>query len=209
MRNLGVFIVLFGIVMILNTSAQAVPVADQISAAIASNDYKLVQSLVKDNPSVVGHAEDSLLMNVYNNIVNQPQGAARAMATASTIAPGITPKDAKSVAENVKKIVKLIADKALFVCNPEANANTSQVQAPGDGKKLEDQKAIGSILASAEDIAKTPAIVAVEPQLFAAIEAQRSECATDEDALLAQLPGHQPQRLPPHIVPPPTPASPD
>lgn len=211
MKSFSQFIVCAGLVLSFSVPAHAVPVTDQIAAAINNNDHKLVQTLVKDNPQLTGKTEDMLLKNVFTNVEKQPQGAAKTMLTASMIAPGITPKDASMVAEGVRKIVKLIADKALFVCNPEANANTSQVKAGTDGKNKEDMLAIHKILGAAEDVAKTPAIVAVDPKLFADISAMRSRCEM-EDAMLAESPKHRVQHLPPNITPPPLPpppASPD
>ncbi len=212
MRRFHKSLFILGVVLSLSAPVQAATVADRIVTAIANNDYAQVQTLVRSNPNMTGAATDSLLKKVLGNVVDKPQGAARSMTTASVIAPGITPTDAKPVAENLRKLVKLIADKQLLICNPEAQANVGDVQAAMDPRKIEDAKAVASILDSAEDIAKTPAIVAVDPKLFADIDAQRSQCQTGDDALLAQSPGFRPQRFPHNIkpVPPPiNPASPD
>lgn len=210
-------LIIAGVLAVLSAPAYAATPAEQIVSAIAVGNYGLVESIVKLNPGSTGHAENTLLTNVYGNVVPQPQGAAKAMSTASVIAPGITPTDAKPVAEGVRKIVKLIADKALLVCNPETNANTGDVQTPADPKKVADAKAVSSVLESAQEIAKMPAIVAVDPQLFSDIDAMMAACETGEEALLAQLPGSRPRTLPPHLIPPPfppftpppTPASPN
>ena len=214
MRSLNKLLIVCGFVLSTISFAHAASIAEQIVTAIAGNDFNRVQTLVKNNPNTTGQAENSLITSAHGNLESMPQNAAKAMSTASTLAPGITPPDAKAVAENVRNLVKTIADKALLNCNPEANDNTGQLQTSESSKKIADQKAIASILDYAEEIAKTPAIVAVEPQLFADIAAMRAQC---EEALLAQLPGQQPQNLPPGLIPtpipppspPPIPASPD
>jgi hypothetical protein len=205
-------VVVAGIFLASVPSARAATVSEQITTAIADKNYRHVQTLAKSDPNVVGHAENSLLKHAQGNLTKRPQDSANAMAAAAAIAPGITPKDAREVADNVKNIVKDIADKALFLCNPESNANTAQVRTPEEKKKIEDAKAIASVLESSENIAKTPAVVAVAPRLFADIAAQRQACI--EDPLLAQSANFQrPSRpvrpIPPEPPPPPPPASPN
>jgi len=200
-----------GLFFIFSSAANAGNVSDQIKDAVRKGDFNLVQTLVGKNPGTTGKAEDTLLKHVHGKIENDPVHASKAMSTASFLAPGIIPPDAPNVADNVQKIVKLIADKALYVCNPEANDNASQLQTPEQKRKIETAKAVAKILDDAGTIAQLPVIVAIRPQLFAEIQAQSAQCATD-DALLAQKPGYRPQRFPPHLIPdpvPPTPASPD
>ncbi len=213
MRQFQKLLFVLGFTLFACAQTQAATVAEQIVSAIASSDYALVQTLVKSNPNMTGKAEDTLLKKVLGNVVDKPQGAAKTMSTASVIAPGITPADARTVAEGLRKVVKLIADKQLLICNPEAQANVSDTQTAPDPKKVADAKAVASILDSAEDIAKTPAIVAIDPKLFAEIDAQRAQCQTGDEALLAQSPsnrpGHQRPNIIPPIIPPVNPASPD
>lgn len=206
MRTLR-FLIAALFVVALNTSANAVPAADQINAAIRNNDYKLVQILVKNNPQVLGQAEDLLLKNVALNIEKQPQSALKTMTVATSMSPSIQAKDAKIVAEDLRKIVKIIVDQALFLCNPEANSNTSEVKVSTANRNSADIKAVSDVLGSTEEIAKLPPIIAVDPNLYSEIGAMRSRCDT-EDPLLAQLPNSHIHHFPPD-PPPPPPASPD
>ena len=170
MRNI---LVVLGCLAVVSFSAQAASVSDQIVSAIAKGDYKTVQTLVGNHPGTTGRAEDALLDKVLDKLISKPQDAAQAMTVASAMTAGITPADAPSVAQDLRKIVKTIADKSLLICNPEANANTGEVNAPTDLKKVADAKAIIAILDSAEAMAHTPVIMAVDPKLYAQIQAHR------------------------------------
>ena len=215
MRRVQNFLVVIGCLAVLSFSAQAASVSDQIVSAIAKGDYKTVQALVGNHPGTTGKAENALLSSTLDKLISKPQEAAVAMTVASSMTAGIKPADAASVAQDLRKIVKTIADKALLICNPETNANTGELNATADPKKVADAKAIASILDSAEAIAQTPAIVAIDPQLFAQIQAQSDQCETGDDALLAQKPNFRPQTILPHLqnpgFPPPNKhqASPD
>jgi hypothetical protein len=201
-----------GLFLTLTSTAYAAGVSDQVKDAVVKGDFNLVQSLVGKNPGATGKAEDALLKRTYGKLVDDPEHAAKAMSTASYLAPGIIPPDAQSVVDGLEKIVKLITDKSLLICNPEANANSGELQTPVDPKKIAAAKAVAAVLDDAGKIAQLPVIVAVQPQLFAQIQAASAQCETGDEASLAQMP-HLPQHLPPHLVPVPDPrphpASPD
>ncbi|MDD5587331.1 MAG: hypothetical protein PHY92_10340 [Alphaproteobacteria bacterium] len=206
------FLVVATFLALAGIPAQAASIAAQITSALAKGDYKTVQVLASGNADATGHAEGALLKDVYGKLTPKPQDAAQSMTVAAALASGIAPKNAKSVTEDLKKIVKAIADKKLLVCNPEADADTSKIEAATDPRKIADEQAIVSILDSALAIAQTPAIVAVDPDLFNQIQALSAQCETGEEALLAQRPMFRRQTILPHLqnpVTPQHPASPD
>jgi hypothetical protein len=213
MRRILGFLVVFGCLTLAGFPAQAASIADQINSALAKGDYKTVQTIASGNADATGHAENALLKDVLGKLTTKPQAGAQAMTVAAALAPGITPESARGITEKLKEIVKTIADKSLLICNPEADADTGKPLAVVDPKKQADQQAIASILDSALAIAQTPAIVAVDPDLFNQIQAQSAQCQTGEEALLAQRPMFRKQAILPHLenpgIPPQHPASPD
>jgi len=144
-----------------------------------------------------------LLKLTHSVVAENPERASLAMTAASTLASHITSTGAGGVVEDVKALIKLIADKALLICNPAASDDQSQVKTPTDPKKAAAAEAMASVMNSAETIAQTPVIMAIDPQLVAQIQAQSAQCQEGEEALLAQRPRFSPPRIPPSILPPP------
>jgi len=200
MGKIAKLFVFVGLLSIASFSAKAAGLAEQVAAAIAKGDYKTVRTLVNDNPGSTGQAQNALLDAALGKLVSQPQEAAQIMTVASSLSKGIEPKDAGSIAEKLRKIVKTIADKSLLVCNPEAADDASRIQAPLDPKKTADAQAISSVMEAAGALAQAPAIVAIDPELFAQIQEKSGQCQTgDEEALLAQRPLARPGTIMPHL----------
>lgn len=187
------------LILFAGISVQAATIAEQISEAVAKGNYKTVQTLVNENPSSTGQAQNILLDSALGKLVSNPQEAAQAMTVASALTKDIEPKDAPLIAEKLKKIVKTIADKSLLICNPETSDDAGRLQTALDPKKLADAQAISSVMDAAEAIAQAPAIVAIEPKLFAQIQEQSGQCRTGEEALLAQRPSMRPGTIMPHL----------
>jgi len=189
--------------LLASSNVNAANVVDQINEAIKNGDFKRVQTLVNSNPSTADQAERSLLKLVQDVVSDDPERASLAMTAASTLSPHITPSGAGGVVDDVKFLIKLIADKALLICNPSASDDSGQVKTPADPKKAAAAEAMASVMNGAETIAQVPAILAIDPQLVAQIQAQSAQCQEGETALLAQRPRFSPPRITPHIQPPP------
>lgn len=200
MRSILKFLFVLSLIVFGCSSAQAASVSEQINTAIKNGDYAAVQTLVGKNPTSTDLAERTLIQTAFSDLMTKPKNSESAMMSAAMMSGGITPAGASDVAGGLKKIVDMIADKALLVCNVDQGSDQSRLTASTDPTKLANQKAIMAILGSAEAIAQTPVIVKNYPQLLAQIQGETAKCG-DEEALLAQRPGSRPGVLP-HGRPP-------
>ncbi len=202
MKNIINFLAIVCCLILISPLTHAASVMEQINGAIKQGDFKSVQALVDKNPDFADKTILALLDLVEKSLINAPESAALAMTAGSTMAPRITPSGAGPIAGDIKGIIKIIADKALLICNPAASDDQKQVQTPGDAKKAVLAQAMATIMNGAETIAQAPAILALDPQLVAQIQAQSAQCQ-EGDPLLAQRPGFRPPHFPPFISPPP------
>jgi len=181
------------------SAAGAATVQDQINSALANNDFKIVKSLVSANPSSADQTLLDLLKLVQEDVAKNPAVADGAMTTANDLLKYMNGPSAGKVAQAVDGVVKTIIDNGLLVCNPDEESEGGK-SAVADKNKA-NEAFIRNIMKTAEDMAKTPAIVAAMPQLFAQVQSNLEQCENGELAQLAQLPFFSPKG-PPNYKPP-------